>query len=85
MAERIGSGGHGTTLRAGAPPRTPTTPVPPVTPPAAPPSAVRALVNTVVGVGVSVTSQLPAPVAGIGTGALESIGQTLNTLLAPQS
>jgi hypothetical protein len=34
---------------------------------------------------VAVASKLPAPVAAIGTGALQSIGQALNTLLAPQS
>jgi hypothetical protein len=46
---------------------------------------VGAIVNQVVGLGVSVTSTLPAPVAAIGTGALQAVGQTLNTLLAPGS
>jgi hypothetical protein len=38
----------------------------------------------VVAIGVSVTSKLPGPLGAIGTGALQSLGQTLNTLLAPQ-
>jgi hypothetical protein len=84
----VGSGGgHASAPPVSGPPRTPTQPAPPVTPPSAPPASgpVPALVNQVVAVGVSVTSQLPAPLAAIGTGALESVGQTLNTVLAPLS
>jgi hypothetical protein len=38
----------------------------------------------VVAVGVAVTSKLPGSLGAIGTGALQSLGQTLDTLLAPQ-
>jgi hypothetical protein len=89
--QRVASSGPGATAPppAAAPPSAPTHPAPtgpPATP--APPSVtapVAAIVNQVVAVGVSVTSKLPAPVAAIGTGALQSLGQTLNTLLAPGS
>ncbi|HEY5317390.1 MAG TPA: hypothetical protein VIJ20_05385 [Solirubrobacteraceae bacterium] len=79
-----GSGGHGATPPATAPPSAPTQP-PTVSTPTPPPATgpVPSLVSQVVAVGVSVTSKLPAPLAALGTGALESLGQTLNTLLAP--
>jgi hypothetical protein len=87
--QRVGSGGHGaTTSPPAAPPRTPTAPTQPApAPPTAPTTTnpVSAIVNQVVAVGVSVTNALPAPVAAIGTGVLDSLGQTLNTLLNPQS
>jgi hypothetical protein len=80
----VGSGGgHGVAPPVPAPPAP--TPSPPVSTPAPPPpDPIPALVNQVVAVGVSVTSKLPPPLAAIGTGALASLGQTLNTLLAPQ-
>jgi hypothetical protein len=84
--QRVGSGGgHGATQPVAGPPPT-TQPAPPVGTPSPPPATgpVPALVNQVVAIGVSVTSKLPAPLAAIGTGALQSLGQTLNTLLAPQ-
>jgi hypothetical protein len=91
--QRVASTGSGVTAKppVATPPSatspTPTQPAPTVSTPA-PPAAtgpLPALVNQVVAVGVSVTSQLPAPVAAIGTGALESLAQLLNTLLAPLS
>jgi hypothetical protein len=75
--------GHGATPPVSAP--APTPPGPPVSTPSPAPGPVPALVNQVVAVGVSVTSKLPAPLAAIGTGALESVGQALNSLLAPHS
>jgi hypothetical protein len=78
------STGHGSP----APPpvhRQPAPPAPPVSPPpAAPaPGPVASIVNQAVAVGVSVTNTLPAPLAGLGTGVLESLGQTLDGLLDP--
>jgi hypothetical protein len=66
--------------------RQPAPPAPPVSPPptAPAPGPVASIVNQVVAVGVSVTNTLPAPLAGLGTGVLESLGQTLDGLLAPQ-
>jgi hypothetical protein len=83
-AERVGSG-HGATPPVATPPSPSPQPAPPPGPPPPSPGPVPALVDQVVAVGVSVTSKLPAPLAAIGSGALESLGQTLNTLLAPQS
>jgi hypothetical protein len=81
---RVAPGGHGV---APAPPRIISPPLPPpVTPTPSPPTApLPALINQIVAVGVSVTSKLPAPVGAIGTGVLQSLGQTLSTLLTPPS
>jgi hypothetical protein len=79
--------GHGTT---GAPPKLPpppSSPAPPVSAPTPPPATgpVVSLVNQVVALGVSVTSQLPAPLSALGTGLLDSVGQTVDGLLTPPS
>lgn len=84
--------GHGGTPPTGAPPSTgappaqPTpTPSPTPTPAPSPVAPLPALVNGVVGVGVSVTSKLPGPLGTLGTGILQSLGQTLDQILTPPS
>jgi len=83
-AQGIGTTGQGVAPPAPPPPaRTPTQPTAPVTTPTQPPASgpVTGLVNNALAAGEAVTSQLPAPVAAVGTGVLQSIGQTLNRLL----
>ena len=83
-----GPGGGGTGQFAGGghgvvppPPRTPTPKPNPTPTPPTPTGPVTSVVNKVLGVGEAVTGALPAPVAQVGTGALQSLGQTLNKLL----
>jgi hypothetical protein len=89
--QRVSSGGGHGAPTAGAPgkpgPTAPPTPGPTPTPTPAPSPAapLPALVNGVVGVGVSVTSKLPGPLGTLGTGILQSLGQTLDQLLTPPS
>jgi hypothetical protein len=92
--QRVSSGGGHGAPTAGAPGKTgpppptapPTSaPTPTPTPAPAPVAPLPALVNGVVGVGVSVTSKLPGPLGTLGTGILQSLGQTLDQLLTPPS
>ncbi|MEA2196597.1 MAG: hypothetical protein QOJ25_648 [Solirubrobacteraceae bacterium] len=82
-------GGHGAPgpTRIAPPGKLPTpTPTPAPTPsptPAPPVAPLPALVNQVVAVGESVTSKLPGPVGALGSGVLQSLGQTLDQLLTP--
>ena len=86
-------GGHGAPSQTG-PPSSGTgppaaqpspTPSPAPTPPPAPVAPLPALVNGVVGVGVSVTSKLPGALGTLGTGILQTLGQTLDQILTPPS
>ena len=57
----------------------PSQPAPPPPPPK--PAPAPTLVDTVVGAGTAVTSQLPAPVGATVTQALQSVGGTLDHVL----
>jgi hypothetical protein len=79
----IGSGGRSAAPPPVKPPPSSTPPAPTPTP--TPTAPLPALVNQVVAVGVSVTSKLPGPLGQLGTGVLQSLGQTLDSLLTPPS
>jgi hypothetical protein len=87
-------GGHGAPSPTTGAPGTPGAPAPPTpspaptptpTPSPSPVAPLPALINGVVGVGVSVTSALPGPLGTLGTGLLQSLGQTLDQILTPPS
>jgi hypothetical protein len=84
--QHVGSGGRGTPAPVATPPPTQTQPPAPVSTPTAPPTSAppaATLVNKVLAVGEAVTSKLPGPVGALGTGALQSLGETLSKLLPP--
>ncbi|HWF24000.1 MAG TPA: hypothetical protein VG275_01030 [Solirubrobacteraceae bacterium] len=85
--QRVSSGGgHGAPPPTATPPPTPTPtpgPTPTPTPAPSPVAPLPALVNGVVAVGVSVTSKLPGALGTLGTGILQSLGQTLDQILTP--
>jgi hypothetical protein len=83
--QRLAPGGRSAAPPVTPPPARTTQPPPPPTPTPAPVAPLPALVNQVVAVGVAVTSKLPDPVGALGTGVLQTLGQTLDTLLTPPS
>jgi hypothetical protein len=73
-----GPGGHGKGPgpgNGGQPPPTGT--------PSPPPSPPPTVVDRVVGLGTSVTKQVPGPIGQIATQTLESVGHTLDGILSP--